>query len=112
MQKLSIYFDESCGICKKVRKILMFFNNGTCEFSFAKEMNFKSDSDPMLNRYVDMYSFDGNSFYKGYDSYLQIFRRLKIPFYPFYLIMLLKPVRFIGEKIYRRVAEKRACQIR
>ena len=109
---LTIYFDEGCGICKKVRSFLSFFDfQKKCNFSFAKDMNFEKDSEAMQNRYYDMYSYDGIKIYSGYDSYMQIFRRLIVPFYPIYLLMKLKIVRKIGEHYYRKVADSRACKI-
>jgi len=112
MKQLTIYFDEGCGICKDVRKFLSLFDfQNQCVFSFAKDMNFDINSEPMQNRYFDMYSYDGKNFYKGYDSYMQIFKRLKIPFYPLYILMHLKVIRRIGEKIYRKAAESRTCKM-
>jgi hypothetical protein len=58
-----------------------------------------------------MYSYDGIKIYSGYDSYMQIFRRLIVPFYPIYLLMKLKIVRKVGERYYRKVADSRACKI-
>lgn len=109
---LTIYFDEGCGICKQVRRFLSFFDFGhRCEFSFAKDMNLEQDSEAMLNRYLDMYSFDGTKTYRGYDSYMQIFKRLAFPFYPIYILMKLRFVRLVGEKYYRKVADSRACKV-
>ena len=109
---LTIYFDEGCGICKRVRSFLSFFDfQNKCNFSFAKDMNLDEASEAMQNRYYDMYSYDGIKIYSGYDSYMQIFRRLIVPFYPIYLLMKLKMVRKIGEHYYRKVADSRACKI-
>ena len=111
MEKLTIYFDEGCGICKKIRRTLKALHfRDKIEFSFAGAMDFEPSSEPMLNRYSDMYSFDGRSFYKGYDSYMQLTRRMLL-LYPLYLLMHLKPVRILGERIYRKVADSRACSI-
>lgn len=110
-KKLHIYFDEGCGICKKVRSFLSFFNNGSCEFKFAKDMNFDENSIEMKSKYYDLYSYDGEQFYKGYDTYLEIFKRLKVPFYPIFLFMKIKLIKEIGEKIYRSIADKRTCNI-
>ena len=74
-------------------------------------MNFDKESEVMKDRYYNMYSYDGTNIYSGYDSYMQIFRRLTIPFYPFYLLMKLKIVRKIGERYYRKVADSRSCKI-
>jgi predicted DCC family thiol-disulfide oxidoreductase YuxK len=109
--KLKIYFDESCGICKKVRRFLSWFDFlKRCEFLFAKDMSFNEDTEAMQNRYVDMYSYDGSNFYKGYDSYMQMFKRMPL-FYPMYLLMQISFVRKVGEAYYRKVADSRACKI-
>ena len=111
MPILKVYFDESCGICKNVKKILTFISfNKKCEFLFADEMDFPPNSEEMLNRYYDLYSFDGTNFFKGYDTYCQIFKRNPLLFV-FYLFMKLPFVKFIGEKIYRKVANSRTCKI-
>jgi hypothetical protein len=95
-----------------VKVFLAFFDfQNKCDFSFAKDMNLDKESEAMQNRYNDMYSYDGIKIYSGYDSYMQIFRRLTFPFYPFYLLMKLKIVRNIGERYYRKVADSRTCNI-
>lgn len=110
-KKLIIYFDEGCGICKRVSSFLKFFNNGSCEFKFAKDMNFDKDSIEMKSKYYDLYSYDGEQFFKGYATYLEIFKRLKVPFYPLFLFMKIRVIRKIGEKTYRNIADKRTCDV-
>lgn len=111
MEKLTIYFDEGCGICKKIRATLKALHfRGRIRFSFAREMDFDPASAPMQNRYFDMYSYDGDRFYSGYDSYLQLTKHMLL-LYPLHLLMHLKPVRAIGERIYSKVAESRTCNI-
>lgn len=110
-RKLTIFFDEGCGICKKISSFLNFFNNGSCEFKFAKDMNFDEETDEMKLRYYDLYSYDGEKFFKGYDTYLEIFKRIKTPFHPLFLFMKIKIIRKIGQKIYRKIADQRTCDI-
>lgn len=108
---ITIFVDESCGICNKVRNILSRFNyKGKCNFEFAGDMNFSADTEAMKNRYYDLYAFDGVSFYTGYDTYIEIFRRDNFLLI-FYWLMKINFIRFLGERIYRKVADRRACKI-
>lgn len=111
MKPLTIYFDESCGICRKIKSFLMaidFFN--TCRYSYAGNMDFDEAGDPMKNRYFDLYSYDGQDFYAGYETYLQITKRIFM-LWPLHLIMRMPFVRPVGEKIYARVARSRTCTL-
>ena len=110
--KLEVFFDESCGICKRVMKLLSVFNyRGQCCFLFAEQMQYHSHPEVMKNRYFDLYSFDGNQFFSGYDTYMQIFKR-SLLLMPVYYLMKLSIVRRIGERIYRKVADSRSCKVK
>jgi len=108
--RLIVYFDEGCGPCTKVKIIMSFLRIGRCEFKFAKDMKFDEKSDAMINRYNDLYCFDGISFYSGYDTYLQIFKRSFL-LYPIFLFMKITFIRKIGNQTYRKIADNRKCQI-
>ena len=110
MKPITVYVDETCGICKKVQKILRPLVTKKVTFKFADDMDFDPQSEPMINRYYDLYSHDGETFFKGYQTYVEITRRSYILF-PIHLLMRIFFVRLIGEKIYRRIADSRACEI-
>lgn len=111
MKKLTVFVDEGCGICKNVMQVLkIFVNNELVIFKYAKDMDLNPKSEPMKRRYIDLYSSDGSLFYSGYQSYLEITRR-SVLLFPFHIVMKIPPIRRIGEKIYRRIADSRACEI-
>ena len=111
MNKITIYVDEGCGICKKTLRVLKpLVIKSLVVFKFARDMNFDPKSEPMQNRYIDLYSYDGQFFYSGYQTYLEITKR-SILLFPLHLIMRIGIIRKIGEKIYRRIADSRACKV-
>lgn len=110
MKSIIVYVDETCGICKKVQRVLRPLVTKKVIFKFAHQMNFDPQSEPMLNRYYDLYCYDGETFHKGYQTYVEITRRSYILF-PLHLLMRIFFIRLIGEKIYRRVADSRVCKI-
>lgn len=112
MKKLVVFYDETCGMCKRVMNILARLGCGhRVVYREAMTMEeYFNNPDALANRYYDLYSFAGNDIFHGYDTYVQIAKRtvLLIPFYP---IMLIPPVKWIGQKIYRRIADQRTCAI-
>ena len=106
-KKLTIYFDEGCGICQKVKKTMSFFNWRNkyvllnAEDLVSEEISYK--------KYIDLYAFDGDKYIVGYQTYLEIFKRGFIG-YPFYLICSIPFIRNIGEKMYRKIADSRTCE--
>ena len=109
--KLNVYFDESCGICKKISKIISYLDfKNKIECRFAEELEDNSDETIRNNRYYDLFSFDGKKYFTGYDTYLEIVKRIPLIF-QLYFFMKFKIIRIIGEKYYRRIADKRKCKI-
>ena len=111
MKTITVYIDESCGACKKVKKILkpLVIKNKVV-FKFAEDMDFNPDSEAMINRYTDLFSYDGEKFYKGYDTYTQISRRSYVMF-PLFLFMKIPFVKLLGNKIYQKISKSRTCKI-
>ncbi len=112
MQKLMVFYDETCGMCKIVMSVLSKLGSGQrVMYLEAQTMDeFVSDRQALENRYYDLHSFAGDRVFKGYDAYINIAKRtlLLLPLYP---IMLLPFVRWIGEKIYRNIADARTCAL-
>ena len=50
MKPITVYVDETCGICKKVQKILRPLVTKKVTFKFADDMDFDPQSEPMINR--------------------------------------------------------------
>lgn len=111
MKTITVYIDEGCGICKKVHKIIKhFIRKEKVKFKYAEEMKFEPDSEAMKNRYIDLYCYDGENFFSGYETYIQLTKRSFI-LYPIHLLLKVKIVRFFGERIYRNIADSRKCEI-
>jgi len=108
---LTVFFDETCGICMRTKAFLEKIKNDDCEFSTASKMNFDNTLPSMKDRYLDLQSYDGNYFYSGYETYIQIFKRYKNLYYIIYLILIFWPVKYIGKKIYKRISNSRSCEI-
>ena len=87
MKTISVYvYDETCGICNRVMSLLKPLVSKKVIFTYACEMNFEPNSEPMKDRYYNIYSYDGSNFYKGYQTYVEITRRSFI-LYPLHLLM-------------------------
>ena len=111
MKTITIYIDESCGICKKVYNIIKHFTRKKkVIYKYAKDMKFEHDSEAMKNRYYDLISYDGEFFFSGYQTYIELTKRSYI-LYPIHLLLKFKLIRFFGEKIYRNIADSRKCKI-
>ena len=109
MKTLKVYFDENCHICNRTRLILKpIVRSEICIFLFAKDL--KSNDQINKIKYVDLISYDGEKYFAGYETYLEIFRRSYL-LYILYLFMNLKIVTFFGKKIYTNISSKRTCRI-
>ena len=109
--KLNVYFDESCGICRKISKIIFYLDwKNKIDCRFAEELENNPDETIRNNRYYDLFSFDGKVYFTGYETYLEIVKRIPLIF-PLYFLMKFKIIRSVGEKYYRNVADKRKCKI-
>jgi predicted DCC family thiol-disulfide oxidoreductase YuxK len=112
MKKLNVYFDESCGICGKIARIITFLDfRDLIECSFAEDLANVPEDNVRERRYIDLFSFDGNEYISGYNTYLEITKRLPLMFL-LHLVMKISLVRILGEKIYRKVADNRSCKIK
>lgn len=112
MKKLNVYFDESCGICGKMARIITLLDfRHMIVCSFAEDLANEPEKEVRERRYTDLFSFDGNKYFSGYDTYLEITKRLPIMFL-LHLVMKISFVRILGEKIYRKVADNRSCKIK
>ncbi|MBF0503864.1 MAG: DUF393 domain-containing protein [Candidatus Omnitrophica bacterium] len=115
MTKAIVLYDGNCALCIRTMKTIAFldifkklyFINAWSSEAIAviEALNIKSD-----DLLVDMHIVEGVRFWKGYPAYQRI--SLRIPllwiFVPF---LYFPPIKYIGERIYRRVADSRTCQI-
>lgn len=107
-REVDVVFDDRCRFC--MRSLIPFKY-----FDVAETITFYGQSNAP-ERYgeredVDfdraMYLFHDGKSYEGYDAFRQLFRQYRL-FLPVSWIMGLKPVRLLGEPIYRQVARNRS----
>ena len=111
MPQLIVFYDETCGLCAKTAFVLAKLSLGErVVYKKANEMEqFTQQTIALQNRYQDLYSLANDRLFKGYDTYLQIAQKTPL-LWPISLFMKLALIRFIGEKIYRRIADNRSCE--
>ena len=104
---LSVYYDEGCGPCTTIARLIDRFNwFGHVRFLEAAEYPEKTGDE-----YVDIHSIDATgAVFQGYETYQQLAWRIPIlwPVAPF---MYLPPVAWLGQEIYRRIADSRTCRL-
>ena len=108
--KMEYDFDFWLNLVTVIFIIKHFIRKGKVKFKYAKDIKFESDCEAMKNRYIDLYCYDGENFFSGYETYIEPIRGSFI-LYPFYLLLNVKLVRFFGEKINRNIADSRKCEI-
>ena len=115
MKKAIVLYDGNCTLCRKTMRIISFldifqqlnFINVLSPEAAALIQALHLKSDDLL---FDMHIIEGTKSWKGYQAYQRI--SLRIPllwvFVPF---LYFPPIRFVGERIYRRVADSRTCRV-
>ena len=115
MKKAIVLYDGNCSLCRRTIKTIAFLDvfgqlifinvlsNDAAEV--MGELNFKLE-----DLLIDMHIVEGKNFWKGYQAYQRISRRIPalwilVPFLYF------SPVRYVGQMIYRRVADSRTCRL-
>ena len=116
MNQVFILYDGNCTLCRRTMKTLKFVDL----FNQLKPINVLSaDAAPIIKELnlkledllFDMHIIEGTRVWKGYQAYQRISIHLVllwvlVPFLYF------PPIRLLGERIYRRVADSRTCQVR
>jgi predicted DCC family thiol-disulfide oxidoreductase YuxK len=107
-------FDGGCGICRKTAAGLSRNTlPGGVEYVSAQEglRSGRLPADADLSRLLtDIHLFTPDAAYVGYVAYRRLAWRTPL-FWPVLPFLYLAPVRAIGERIYRRVADGRSCQV-
>lgn len=110
-EELTFYYDGECPLCAKTKVFIKHFDFYN-RIAF-KTVQFDSINTPALieieeHELLDnVYSLDyyGNV-YSGLDTYKQVLKRLPV-FYVLWLLSKLPFVQFVGERIYRFIADNR-----
>ncbi len=109
MARLIVFYDERCGFCCRVVSLLAKMSTPEVVYQEAAEMErFTRDADALQNRYRDLYALSDETLFYGYDAYLQIAGKTPL-LKPLSFLLRMAFVRFMGKKIYRFIADHRAC---
>lgn len=109
MARLIVFYDERCGFCCRVVSLLAKLSPPEVIYQKAAEMErFTRDANALPNRYHDLFALSDETLFQGYDAYLQIAGTTPL-LKPLSFLMRMAFVRFMGEKIYRFIADHRTC---
>ncbi|MBF0279636.1 MAG: DUF393 domain-containing protein [SAR324 cluster bacterium] len=110
MAQLIVFYDEGCENCLRIAGILKkIVKEERIIFKKALEMEqYTSDQCGLQNRYYDLFAVSNEETFSGYDTYLQIVKRIPL-LSPLNTLLQNSLVRFIGEKVYRFIADRRSC---
>ena len=102
-----VAYDNTCLFCIDVKKDIDRIDRGKKlkwigidKFKYKK---YKLKKEDLLK---EMYLIDNEKVYKGYYAWKQISKRVPL-MYPFYVILLIPGMDFIGDKIYKIVSKHR-----
>lgn len=114
-QELYVIFDDQCGLCRhSIASLRTMDVMGRITYISISEANTREqedlnwlDEDALLRA---MHVVIGSRAWRGYDAYRVLSRRMPLlwPLLPF---LYLWPITAIGRRIYRHVADTRACRI-
>lgn len=110
-----LLYDGNCLLCRRVIGMLRVFDvfDRLTYINFLDEEQVKlipSGKGERQSWARDMHMLVGRRAYKGYDAYREMARR--IPFlWPVVPFLYLRPVKRIGNRIYRSVADSRVCRV-
>lgn len=105
--RLAVYYDEGCGPCTTVA-VWLDRLNWFGWVQFAPAATFPSGQG---EEYVDIHGVhDAGAIYRGYSTYQQIAWRIPL-LWILAPLLYVPPIPQIGRRIYRRVADARACQV-
>jgi predicted DCC family thiol-disulfide oxidoreductase YuxK len=112
---LPVIYDDSCKLCRRAVAILQSLNwadrvqfVGSSDEASLMALGAEDLSPKGSLPHFTAITFDGRIY--GYDAYLRLVPRLPL-LLSLWPIMLLPPVRVLGEGIYSRVAHSRACSV-
>jgi predicted DCC family thiol-disulfide oxidoreductase YuxK len=114
-EPMTVLYDGSCSFCRRAIAFLQAFDLlGQIRYLdlHGPESQSLRDAHKLSNDalMVDMHGVVGNRIFKGFEAYRQIAVRIPLlwPLYPF---LQLGFVQTIGNRVYRNVADHRACRL-
>ena len=113
---LVVFYDQQCRFCRRVVATLKSVDLfDVLDLKPVEAPPDGTDADlydraPYESRLRDIHAFAGNETLVGYEAYVAIAKRLPL-LWPFAVIMQWSPVRMLGRRIYRNVADSRLCSL-
>jgi len=115
MNQAIILYDGNCTLCRRTMKTLKcldVFNHlkpinvlSADATSVIKSLNLKLE-----DLLFDMHIIEGSRSWKGYQAYQRISLHVAL-LWILVPLLYFPPIKFIGERIYRRIADSRTCQV-
>jgi predicted DCC family thiol-disulfide oxidoreductase YuxK len=110
-----VLYDGNCGLCRRTMAGMRTLGVlGTVRFVNATDAKARVEAgitdldEESLMR--DMHVVVGGRAWRGYESYRRMLVRMPV-LWPLLPLMYLPPVAAVGRRIYRRVADSRACRL-
>ncbi len=113
--KATVLYDGNCSLCRRTMKTIAFLD-------VSHQLNLvdilSSQAGPMIQEWhlkledllFDMHIVEGEKLWKGYEAYQRISLHLPL-LWILVPVLYFPPIRWIGLRVYRRVADSRACAI-
>lgn len=113
-KRVTFYYDGECPLCARTKIVLEHFD--LFHLIHFKTVQSSHSSDEIISKIPleelldDIHAVDhrGNV-YKGFDTYKAVFKA-NFLFWPFYLLMLIPGVSFLGNKIYFLISRNRITE--
>ncbi|SFR68949.1 thiol-disulfide oxidoreductase DCC family protein [Halogeometricum limi] len=112
---LDLVFDEHCLFCaRSLYPVDLFDVEGSVTFYSQYDAPDGYEDRPGVDFGRAMYVFDGDDAHEGYDAFRELLRQNRL-FHPLAWVMARRPVRAVGRRVYRYVADNRgrhfACRV-
>ena len=112
--KVTFYYDGECPLCARTKIVLDHFDLfGLIQFKTVQSSHSTDtaiSNIPLEHLLDDIHAVDGaGKVYKGFGTYRAVFKA-NILLWPFYLLVLIPGVSFIGNKIYYLVSRNRITE--
>jgi predicted DCC family thiol-disulfide oxidoreductase YuxK len=111
-EPLEVLYDGDCRLCRRaialIRSLDLWDAIVPVAASDPRRRAHPALTDEMLAR--DLHAVAGARIARGYDAYVWIASRIPL-LWPLALLMRVPPVAAVGRRLYRRVADTRACAV-
>ncbi|GAB7018807.1 thiol-disulfide oxidoreductase DCC family protein [Halostagnicola bangensis] len=104
---VQLVYDERCYFCARALYLFKHLDiNDSVQFYTQSDAPSELVARDDVDLEKEMYLFRDGEAYGGYDAFRHLFKQFRI-FFPITLLMVLPPVRMVGERIYEYIADNR-----